>query len=381
VQPKHAWWALGIGSAAVLAVAATWPGVRAQPTTPHLLEVEAASPDAMRLPPADRLDALRRALVWRSPHARGTVPLVAWTADGAADEQGPIECRFLPSAPSGTTTKFDCVLEDGSVIKVKYGSTPEIQAEVAASRLLAHLGFGADDVMLAPRVRCFGCPRRPFEVSKVVWRLPLGDRLLHQLPTARVVDFEWAAVERRFPGRTIETDLTEGWAWFELQSLAPADAALQAQRDALALSALLLAHWDNKASNQRLVCLDAVGARPENGCAEPFAIIHDLGATFGPNKVNLARWSSVPVWTDARQCTGDMRDLPYHGGTFIETAIGERGRQLLLRELSPISAADAQAWFESARFENADAWAAAFLDKVRQIREAGPCPEETRVTH
>src|SRR5690242_10789347 len=43
-----------------------------------------------------------------------------------------ISCRFLNDAPTGTTAKFNCVLDGGAVLKVKYGRNPEIQGEVAA---------------------------------------------------------------------------------------------------------------------------------------------------------------------------------------------------------------------------------------------------------
>jgi hypothetical protein len=366
---------LGVACGAAVVIVAFWPGVRGEPATADLLAVHARPLKPIRLSDAARSDALRRARVWRPRDARGATTLVPAQDVTAAYADAPLECRFEPSAPRGTTTKFDCVLGDGDVVKVKYGTTPEIQAEVAASRLLAQLGFGADDMAIVPQVRCFGCPRRPFETSQVVDRLPLGDRLMRAFPQERFVDFEWVAVERRLPAPAIETGRTEGWAWFELQQATPPDSALRAERDALALAARLLAHWDNKGSNQRLVCLDPEADRPHDGCRTPFAMIHDLGATFGPNKVNLRRWTSGAVWADARRCTADMRDLPYNGGTFPPAAISEAGRQMLLRELTAITHADARAWLSAARFDDVDAWTGAFFDKVREIREAGPCPQ------
>ena len=53
------------------------------------------------------------------------------------------------------------------MIKVKYGWTPEKSGEVAATRLLAALGFGADHVTMVPRLRCIGCPLFPFEMQEV----------------------------------------------------------------------------------------------------------------------------------------------------------------------------------------------------------------------
>src|SRR6185436_17953152 len=84
--------------------------------------------------------------------------------DGSFPPDAVVACRFRPGAVSGSTPKFDCELPDGGKVKVKYGrANPEVFTEVAASRLLAALGFGADRMYVIDRVRCFGCPRDPFK--------------------------------------------------------------------------------------------------------------------------------------------------------------------------------------------------------------------------
>ena len=55
-----------------------------------------------------------------------------------------VECRYINKPVTATTAKFHCELPDGDEVKVKYGWTPERFGEVAATRLLAALGFGAD---------------------------------------------------------------------------------------------------------------------------------------------------------------------------------------------------------------------------------------------
>ena len=296
----------------------------------------------------------------RTPDSTGTL------------QTSPVECRYEPEAAHGTTSKFNCTLANGEVIKVKYGGTEEIQAEVAASRLLKRLGFGADDMFIVSRVRCYGCPRRPFELSWATDRMGAREAIMRIFSSRRYVDFSWVAVERRFPAPAIESAGVEGWAWYELEALAPSSEASRAERDALRLAAMLLAHWDNKSANQRLVCLDE--HRWQQRCARPFAMIHDLGATFGPNKVDLAHWAAAPIWSDASRCTVSMRQFPYNGSTFPDWQVSEAGRQLLLQELAVITDVDARAWFESARFDNVHGWSATFKAKVRQIADAGPCP-------
>ena len=60
------------------------------------------------------------------------------------------------------------MLDGGEVVKVKYNRNPEIQAEVAATRLVSRLGFGADRVEIVPRLRCYGCPRFPFLTMRLL---------------------------------------------------------------------------------------------------------------------------------------------------------------------------------------------------------------------
>jgi hypothetical protein len=163
----------------------------------------------------------------------------------------------------------------------------------------------------------------------------------------------------------------------------------RAEVDALRLMAVVLAHWDNKAENQRIVCPPDAD-RPDGTCAAPLALIQDLGATFGPLKVDLPNWRSMPVWADASACRVSMKRLPFGGGTFPEQQISEEGRQMLLQLLEKLSAEQLRDLFTrsgvtsfdalSAEGRNAEAWVRAFQDKVRQIREAGPCPPARGLT-
>ena len=309
-----------------------------------------------------------------------------------------VECRFIAEAARGTSAKFDCTLEGGEVVKVKYGRNAEIHAEAAATRLLTILGYPADHVLIVRRVRCYGCPRFPFLTMKVLSLAQATGLLMPYGYDEGYTDFDWAAVERRFPAPAIETGSARGWAWWELRdSMAP-----PAEIDALRLLAVFLAHWDNKGDNQRLVCLapqsateeresgelvragGAPSAAGEETCDRPVLMLQDVGATFGPAKVNLARWRSMPVWADRGACLVSMRGLPSRGATFPDARISEAGRQLLAQRLALISDDDIRALFAEARFpefhagtddeHDLAAWTAAFRDRVEQITGAGPCP-------
>lgn len=310
----------------------------------------------------------------------------AGTRLAVADERPPLPdwlpCRFVNDRPSGTSAKFDCVLDGGQVVKVKYNNNPEIQAEAAATRLLRRLGFPADGVDIVPTVRCHGCPRYPFLTLQLLTLASAGHMIGEHGYADRYTDFHRVAVERRFPAPAIETADAEGWAWYELAgSTAP-----RADVDALRLLAVFLTHWDNKASNQRLVCLDSPtpAGLPGQTCEKPLAMIQDLGATFGPSKVNLDKWRDLPVWANPATCEVTMHNLPYRGATFPDARISEAGRALLAGELARLNEADVRSLFADARFpeyqastdddRDLDVWTSAFMERARQIIEAGPCP-------
>jgi hypothetical protein len=114
----------------------------------------------------------------------------------------------------------------------------------------------------------------------------------------------------------------------------------------LRLLAVLLGHWDNKANNQRLVCLGE--KRSSDKCRRPLAMIQDLGGTFGPNKLNLTAWAATPIWSDAATCSVSMKKLPYGGSTFPDVTITEGGRRFLADRLRKLSSQQVRDLFEGA---------------------------------
>jgi hypothetical protein len=321
-----------------------------------------------------RREALNRA-VFEVPRRQESA--AALVADHTAREYLPV-CRFVRTPLSGTSAKFDCVFDGGDVVKVKYGRNPEIHAEVAATRLLEMLRYPVDSVTSVHRLRCYGCPRFPFEAMYLEERFGLP--LVPSEGENGYTDFDWVAVERKFPAHPIETETQKGWSWWELeQSLAP-----RADLDSLRLTAAFLAHWDNKHENQRLVCLDGPPPGPNARCERPLAMIQDLGATFGPTKVNLARWGTMAVWADRGTCTLSMASLPFQGASFRDVQISEAGRAQFASRLSAISDEELARLFAEARFPefqvgtddagDLKAWTAAFRHRAEQITSVR-CPE------
>src|SRR3954469_24880606 len=213
--------------AGVLATVGIWT----LPPRDHRGVPAAHSPDEARAQLRD--DALRRARTRLGGANRAA--LVTPPPDPAgALARDPVECQFIPHVPGGTSFKFDCALPGGEVIAVKYGHEPEIPAEVAATRLLAALGYASDHVYLLPRLRCHGCPENPY-VTMVVLDV-FGASAIRARGSA---DFEWVAVERKFEAPPIDDKGRKGWAWWELKQVG----APREDVDALRLLATFLAHW------------------------------------------------------------------------------------------------------------------------------------------
>ena len=197
-------------------------------------------------------------------------------------------------------------------------------------------------------------------------------------------DFTWVARERKFPARPIETKELEGWAFFELDKVDQSrGGGPRAHVDALRLMAILLAHWDNKSENQRFVCLSSNWPE-KRPCPEPFLLLQDVGATFGPSKVNVKEWEKMSMWRDRPSCAVSMRDLPYNGATFNDSRVTEAGRQFFGKLLSQLSDRQLADLFAGARFDQkrglfsatdpVSEWVRVFKAKVRAITDGPPCP-------
>src|SRR4051812_33995638 len=319
---------------------------------------------------SDRLDIIRRAQVW-TPTQIASVDIKAGPQDVKAfTPEETVRCEYALKKVA-STPKFYCELDAGpppDIVKVKYNEkNGEVYGEVAATRLLWALGFGADR-MYPVKVVCRGCSADPITMQTK----QAGERL-----------FDPAAIERQMPGKIIESSSDSGWSWEELSSVDPrlGGAPLE-QRDALKLLAVFLQHTDNKPAQQRLVCLDNVkGKHSDNGeCAHPFMMLNDVGRTFGkanvfnkdmPGSVDLRAWSGAPIWKDKTGCVGNMpRSIT---GSLENPLIGEQGRQFLASLLGRLSDAQIHDLFEVARFTRRqptttiDEWVAAFKHKRDEI--------------
>ena len=115
-------------------------------------------------------------------------------------------------------------------------------------------------------------------------------------------------------------------------------------------------------------------------------MLQDVGAAFGPRKIDLPEWEKVRVWDDRKACQTSMAGLPYHGATFKPATISEAGRKHLASLLGQLSDAQIEALFRGARFDESKGlvgfrttpipeWVRVFKSKVREITGGPPCPQ------
>jgi hypothetical protein len=316
---------------------------------------------------------IRRAQVWK-PTQVSTMDIRSGPAHDASYHTGStVACTFAEKHFGGHTPKFACRIgSNQEVVKVRYGAdNGEVYANVAATRLMWALGFGADRVYPV-RVECRGCPDQ------------LGES------ESGVTTFEIAAIENPYPGRDIEaSSVGPGWSWPELDLIDPAEGGAPAeQRDALKLLAVLLQHTDSKPEQQRLLCPDRPKSREElAACAEPFMMIHDVGQTFGTanllnratiGSVNFEKWSSTPIWKDRAHCIANLGQS--QTGTLTDPIISEAGRKFLADLLGQLTDQQIHDLFAVARFEAkrngggpVESWVAAFKEKRTEIASVS-CP-------
>lgn len=366
------------------------PGCRDTPAQQETTTAKAENKSKKQVTPAQRDAALRAARVWFAPK----VPI--GSVDFSRNTPGPkgfdvnadVDCKFSLEPIGGMTPKFYCTLPDGDTVKVKYGERPlpngEVPSEIAATRLLAALGFPVDRMNRVRSVRCHGCPPLPQQALQCLEKGQPAIVCLQGSAPERVVTFDQVVIERPIEGDKIESSDDQGWSWYELDMIdAQAGGSSRAEVDALRLVAMLLAHWDNKGANQRLLCPE--GARRSDGsCRTPIAAIKDLGAAFGPKRVDLDNWKKVPIWTDPKACRVSMKGLPFEGATFGAPQISEAGRQFALKLLRQLTRQQLETLFEASgvaafhgvlgKGNSPQMWSDAFLAKVEQIASAGPCP-------
>jgi hypothetical protein len=343
----------------------------------HAPKRKGPAPPLERLTPAARAEAIARAQVWMPTEVSSKDLYAGPQGAGSFTAGQEVACDFTPREATGHSPKFYCTIKPEDTVKVKYGAdNGETYGEVAATRLFWALGFGADH-NYSVNVRCRGCPPDPWRERRRV----SGERV-----------FNPANIERKLAGAVMETRPDSGWKWPELDSVDESrGGATRAQRDAFKLLAVMLQHTDNKAPQQRLICLPGGVQKQANGdevCTKPFMMVNDLGLTFGRanlfnrngvGSVHFDKWSTLPVWKDPGRCVGQLKKSLT--GTLKHPVISEAGRKFLADLLVQLTDGQIRDLFSAARFDlrlprrprpgkprpTIDDWVQAFKAKRDQI--------------
>jgi hypothetical protein len=307
------------------------------------------------------------------------------------EAEKPLTCDFIEPTmddiPGGRTPKFFCnALLNGkpTTLKIKYDPARqpldgkygkpnrEVYGEVLATRLLWAAGFGADKIYTV-KVTCKNCPRDPWTyIRKKLNLLDIQDRWIQfvrfdllsnntwdqKLPALEV---NYAVVEVQHPGKKITSTSGEvGWNWSEMYDHQTNPETQTLERDTLTIMAAFIDHMDNKASQQRLTCLDGKGA-PVATCQSPLMMIHDAGSSFGNgwapfqgdislNKVDLDKWVKLSVWADKKKCLVQIHGAP--NASFRTTwKVTDAARAKLGTVLSKISDQQLLSLFTAARVQ------------------------------
>ena len=283
-----------------------------------------------------KADAIARAQVWMPTDIPAVDIRTGPYGRRAFGFRETVTCDYVDKDLAGRSPKFACA-SAGDELKVKFGSgNAEVYAEVAATRLLWALGFGADR-MYPVRVICRGCPENLTGILRAD-----GSTL-----------FDPAVIERKMPGKEFKRD--SSWAWAELDNVQEArGGAPAAHRDALKLLAVFLQHTDSKPEQQRIECLED-DARTASTCTRPLMMINDVGLTFGgaslvnanSKGMNLAAWAATPIWKGDTGCVGNLSKSAT--GTLKDPVISDSGRAFLAGLLTQLSDDQITAFFEVSR--------------------------------
>ena len=319
-----------------------------------------------------RAAALARAQLWEPTNVSAMNIKRGPAGPGAFPFRATVLCDYVAREMSGASPKFACRIAPDDEVKVKFGGTnAEVYAEVAATRLLWALGFGADR-MYPVRVICRGCPREFAGIARE------NDAYL----------FDPAAIERKMPGREFPGE--DGWSWEELELVdEESGGAPRSHVDALKLLAVFMQHTDTKPPQQRLLCGDTRNEikAAEIPCARPLMMLNDVGLTFGRantfnanfKAMNLTEWAATAVWKDPQKCVGNLpKSLT---GTLKDPVISEKGRRFLANLLVQLTDGQLRDLFEVSRvtlrlrapdkarsgFATVEEWVNAFKQKRSEI--------------
>lgn len=372
-----------------------------------------------KLPPDERLIYIAMADAWLGDDKVEAKNLLLGPKSDIVKDWNPIfRCDFVEPDPQkhygGMTPKFECaqtVNGKREVFRIKYDPASqiingrpgrrnlEVWGEVISSRLLWALGFPADRIYPV-QVECRNCPADPWTyIKEMNGPISFRERSIGFIRTDLLGKpelnprttrmFSTALLKFKYEGPIIESSEDSGWSWQEIYENMSDPKRQRPYRDALTIIAAFIQHADNKAEQQRLVCLSDEFIKSGH-CQKPLLMIQDVGSTFGRgwaplqgdlrlNKVNLDKWISLPLWYNLKKCEVDFNGVP-NASVRNKHKVSEEARQFmaeLFRRLKPEQIRDL---FKAARIDklgmgDIEQWAQGFEAKVERDLFSARCNE------
>jgi hypothetical protein len=238
----------------------------------------------------------------------------------------------------------------------------EVFSEAAGTRLMWALGFYADGVYPV-KVRCYGCPERPFEAYARPGDTKAGGERADR-------DFFFGAAEVKLDGKKIEQDGVaddkQGFSWTSDLPLIQETSGGSPRKvlEGWKLFAAFTYHSDNKPANQRLVCPKGAFDEVLGTCTAPVrAFIQDIGASFGSakpvlgigsiyKKAELGAWQGQSVWEGAGSASGVCKANLKGTHELTSPEVADEGRDWLAEKLNALSDEQLTAIFTASRIAN-----------------------------
>src|SRR5688572_15001475 len=135
----------------VASLGPVWAGAQGRSSSSSESRTDKDAPDSRHL-------LITRARVWMQTDVARADIRKGPAEPGGFAFMSTISCEYHDEKLGGNSPKFACRVAPDDELKVKYGgANGEVYGEVAATRLLWALGFGADR-MYPVKVVCRGCP-------------------------------------------------------------------------------------------------------------------------------------------------------------------------------------------------------------------------------
>ena len=268
------------------------------------------------------------------------------------------------------------------IMKVRYqtGDTRNVEnyTSSAASRIFWVLGIPAHSNYMSEKVVCFGCGQKPSRGQQA------------EIKDA-VTEFVDASIEIKFDADRLYGPTQQPWKWSELLKLQRESSDdINIEIDVLALASQFVGAIGKSDMQNAIVCAKYNKENPDI-CDATFAMVHDLGASFGSRlhrnlivgdfpRGDLQAYENVSIFKEGR-CNFSLSDggkeLPEKTSNNARLEFLKRAENLTRENLMTIFAASHMGRLHNLKQRTQNSilearWADAVLHRIKEVQNA-PC--------